>query len=80
VLVVNLDPTLERRTAPDTPGPLLDYFTDGLTTQEVAALLARGNDTPDRGSAEQALLELVAASTATRTPLGDDALWKHSPR
>jgi 2-hydroxychromene-2-carboxylate isomerase len=80
VLVVNLDPTLERRTAPDTPGPLLDYFTDGLTTQEVAALLARGNDSPDRGSAEQALLELVAASTATRTPLGDDALWKHSPR
>jgi 2-hydroxychromene-2-carboxylate isomerase len=80
VLVVNLDPTLERRAAPQTPAPLLDHFTDGLTTQEVAALLARGNDAPDRGSAERALLELVAAGTATRTPLGDDALWKRGSR
>jgi 2-hydroxychromene-2-carboxylate isomerase len=79
VLVVNLDPTLERRVAPDTPAPLLDYFPDGLTTQEVAALLARGNDGPDRGSAEQALLELVADGTATRTPLGDDAVWRRAP-
>jgi hypothetical protein len=47
-----------------------------LTTQEVAALLARGNDAPDRTAAEAALLELVSGGLAVRHPLGDDALWK----
>ena len=41
--------------------PLLEHFPDGLTTQEVAALLTDGNDAPDRLAAERALLELVAA-------------------
>ena len=76
VLVVNLDPTLERQPPPETPAPLLEYFTGGLTTQEVAALMAEGNDAPDRVAAEAALLELVAASRAQRQPLGGDALWK----
>jgi 2-hydroxychromene-2-carboxylate isomerase len=76
VLVANLDPTLERNGAPDTPLPLLEWFGEGLTTQEVAALLARGNDAPDPVAAEAALLELVAAGTAERAPLGDDALWR----
>ena len=76
VLVVNLDPTAKRRAAPESPAPLLDIFAEGLTTQEVAALLAQGNDAPDRLSAEEALLELVDAGIATRTQLGDDAVWK----
>ncbi|MDH4178711.1 MAG: hypothetical protein OEW31_04730 [Thermoleophilia bacterium] len=75
VLVVNLVPDGERRGVPDDPGELLDRFPDGLTTQEVAALLTRGNDAPDRTEAEAAMLRLVAAGSATRTPLGDDALW-----
>jgi hypothetical protein len=75
VLVANLDPTLERRPPPETPEPLLEYFEDGLTTQEVAALMTHGNDAPDRASAEAALLELLAAGRAVREPLGDDALW-----
>jgi 2-hydroxychromene-2-carboxylate isomerase len=75
VLVANLDPALERREAPETPAPLLERFPDGLTTQEVAALLTRGNDAPNRDAAERALLELVAAGEARRTPVGDDALW-----
>ena len=75
VLVANLDPTLRRESPPETPEPLLERFRDGLTTQEVAACLARGNDAPDRSAAESALLELVAAGKARRTPLGDDALW-----
>lgn len=78
VLVVNLDPGLERRAAPETPAPLLDRFPDGLTTQEVAALLVRGNDPVDRTAAENALLELAAAGEARRTPLGDDALWQQA--
>lgn len=75
-LVANLDPTLHREPPPATPEPLLERFEDGLTTQEVAALLAKGNDPPDRSSAEAALLELVAAGRAVREPLGDDALWR----
>jgi len=75
VLVVNLDPTLHREPPPETPAPLLARFPDGLTTQEVAALVTRGNDAPDRRAAEAALLELAASGQAVRTPLGDDALW-----
>jgi predicted DsbA family dithiol-disulfide isomerase len=76
VLVANLEPAIERRPAPDTPAPLLEYFPDGVTTQEVAAMLTDGNDAPDRVAAERALLELVAAGEAERVPLGDDALWR----
>jgi hypothetical protein len=75
VLVTNLDPTLERRPAPETPEPLLEWFADGLTTQEVALLMTSGNDAPDRVASERALLELVAEGRAARRPLGDDALW-----
>src|SRR5579875_3327424 len=75
VVIANLDPTLERRQPPETPAPLLEYFPGGLTTQEVAALLAEGNTPPDRVSAERALIELAAAGRARRQPLGDDALW-----
>jgi len=76
VLVANLDPALSREPVPPSPAPLLQYFTDGLSTQEVAALLAEGNDPPGRPAAEAALLELVASGDAVRRPLGDDALWQ----
>jgi predicted DsbA family dithiol-disulfide isomerase len=75
VLVANLDAGLERKAPPETPAPLLEHFSDGLTTQEVAALLTHGNDAPDRRAAEAALIELVAEGQAVRRPLGDDALW-----
>jgi predicted DsbA family dithiol-disulfide isomerase len=76
VLVANLDPSLHRKGAPESPLPLLEQFDYGLTTQEVAALLVCGNDAPDRIRAEEALLELVASGQAVREPLGDDALWR----
>jgi 2-hydroxychromene-2-carboxylate isomerase len=76
LLVANLDPTLARRAAPDSPAPLLEEFPDGLTTQEAAQLLVRGNDAPDRAATEEMLLELVADGKAVRAPLGDDALWR----
>jgi predicted DsbA family dithiol-disulfide isomerase len=75
VLVANLDPTLDRRAAPGDPAELLAEFGEGLTTQEIAALLASGNDAPDRAAAEQAMLELLADRRAERIPLGDDAVW-----
>jgi predicted DsbA family dithiol-disulfide isomerase len=76
VLVVNLDPTLEREPPPDGPEPLLDFFPEGLTTQELALLLTRGNDAPDRVGTEAALIELTGEGRVVREPLGDDALWK----
>ena len=75
VLIANLDPALDRREAPDDPAELLAEYPDGLTTQEVAALLARSNDAPDRQAAETLLLELVFDGRAERIGLGDDALW-----
>jgi protein-disulfide isomerase-like protein with CxxC motif len=75
VLIANLDPTLPRREPPADPGLLLDEFGAGLTTQEVAACLTKGNDPVDRVGAERAMIELVAAGQASRVAIGDDALW-----
>src|SRR3970040_651296 len=77
VLVANLDPAIRRTPPPKTPEPVLERFPDGLTTAEVAALLAQGPDyCADPEAAEQALLQLVAGGEAVRVPLGQDALWR----
>lgn len=75
VLVANLVPGCERRGVPEDPFELLECFPMGLTTQEVAELLTRGNDASDRTVAEVAMLRLVAHGRATRIQVGDDALW-----
>jgi 2-hydroxychromene-2-carboxylate isomerase len=80
VLLANLDPTLERTPAPTSPEPLLEYFTDGLTTAEVAMLLADGPDpTPDLKGTERHLLDLAAGGGLARIPLGQDAVWQKVP-
>lgn len=77
VLIANLDPALDRKPAPPTPEPLFAFFADGLTTAEVALLLADGADPiPDSGGAERALLDLAATGAIVRIPLGHDALWQ----
>ena len=79
VVVANLDPELERMPSPESPEPLLEHFRHGLTTAEVALLLADGPDpVPDRDAAERALSTLVDEGTATRTTLGTSALWRSS--
>lgn len=75
VLIANLDPTLDRKAPPEDVGELLEHFELGLTSQEVAAILAQGNDRPDRVAAESALLALVAEGRAVRHPYGGDAVW-----
>jgi 2-hydroxychromene-2-carboxylate isomerase len=75
VAIANLDRSIERHSPPDGPLPLLEYFTDGLTTQEVAVLLAGHLRDPDRAAAEEALIELAADGAIAREALGDDALW-----
>lgn len=81
VLLANLEPTLERTPAPPTPEPLFEFFGDGLTTAEVALLLAEGPDPiADLPAAERALLDLAAAGAIVRLPLGQDALWQPAGR
>jgi 2-hydroxychromene-2-carboxylate isomerase len=75
VCLANLDPGLTRTPPPDGPLPALEREPDGLTTQEVAAVLTRSNDAPDRTGAEAALVALLAEGAVRRTGLGDDALW-----
>jgi protein-disulfide isomerase-like protein with CxxC motif len=76
VLIANLDPTLAREPPPGEPLAALERFPEGLVTQEVAAIMAQGNNPPDRAAAERALVELVGDGRARRTALGDDALWQ----
>jgi protein-disulfide isomerase-like protein with CxxC motif len=81
VVVANLDAAIRPTPPPETPGPLLAHFADGLTTAEVALLLAGGPDpTPDLEATESALLQLVADGAAERIPLGNDALWVSGSR
>lgn len=78
-IVANLEPAIRREPPPETPLPLLDRFPDGLTTAEVAALLAEGPDPiADLAAAERELLELVASGDVTRLPLGQDAIWRRA--
>jgi protein-disulfide isomerase-like protein with CxxC motif len=81
VLVANLDPTVDRTPPPPTPEPLLEFFADGLTTAEVALLLADGPDpVADHGAAEHALRDLEAEGAVARIALGQDALWRLASR
>ena len=75
VIVANANPSLERTPPPETAAPLFDRFPEGLTTQEVAALMTHGNDNPDPAGCEHELLELAAAGAIERISLGDSALW-----
>jgi len=75
VVIANLDPALPRRDAPSSVEEALVALSYGLTTQEVAALMAARNEAPDRRAAEEALIELTASGACSRVPLGDDALW-----
>jgi 2-hydroxychromene-2-carboxylate isomerase len=74
--LANLAPDLERRVPADDPVEVLAEFPDGLTTQEVAAVMTPHLSPLDRTATEVALVEAVAQGRATRRPLGDDALWQ----
>jgi len=77
VLLANIDSELRRTPPPDSPIPLLERFPAGLTTAEIAALLASGPDPiADHDSTERHLLELAAVGEVARTPLGHDAVWR----
>jgi protein-disulfide isomerase-like protein with CxxC motif len=65
-LLANFAPELERVPPPESPAPLLEFFSEGLTTAEVALLLADGSDPlPDLAGARSALAALVEVGDAT---------------
>ncbi|HXD54665.1 MAG TPA: DsbA family protein [Solirubrobacteraceae bacterium] len=75
VLVVNLDPAIERRAEAAGALEALEAFPGGLVTQEVAAVMAPNNTPPDRAGAERELVALLGEGRVCRRPLADDALW-----
>jgi protein-disulfide isomerase-like protein with CxxC motif len=75
VVLANLDPTLAREPAAEDAVEVLKHFPDGLTTEEIAAVMTPHLAETDRPAAEAALIELVAAGRGVRHGLGDDALW-----
>jgi protein-disulfide isomerase-like protein with CxxC motif len=78
-LLANFAPELERVPPPDSPEPLLEFFPNGLTTAEVALLLAGGSDPlPDREAAAAMLESLEDDEQVARLPIGSDAIWSGS--
>ena len=75
VAIANLDRTLVRRPPAEDAAEVLQAFPDGLTTLEVAAVMAPHLQAPERDAAEDALIAAVAAGAAQRRPFGNDALW-----
>jgi protein-disulfide isomerase-like protein with CxxC motif len=75
VLIANFADRPARREPPASPLDVVSFFRHPLTTQEVAAVMARGNDAPDSAAAEDALIELAGEGSVRRIGLGDDALW-----
>jgi protein-disulfide isomerase-like protein with CxxC motif len=79
VILANLDASLDRTPSPESIEALFGYFPLGLTTAEVAQLLADGPDpAPDIAETRDALQTPAAGGTVRRVPLGSDALWRPS--
>jgi Thioredoxin len=74
VLVMNLVPNAERLPVPALED-LLAAYPGGLTTVEVARVLADTTTEPDMAAAEDDLIRLTVAGKARRQALGHDALW-----
>ena len=75
-LLANFAPALERVPPPHSPEPLLEFFPGGLTTAEVALLVAEGSDPiPDLDATERLLEALAADGSVDRLPVGSSAVW-----
>jgi hypothetical protein len=80
VAIANLDRSLTRREPTEDAAEVLAAFPDGLTTYEVAAVMAKHLQPPDRDAAEDALISVAASGGAERRPFGNDALWTPAKR
>lgn len=73
--IANLNPALNRHEPPESPLEALVLYPGGLSTQEVAQIMAEGNDAPERDEAERRLIGLLAERKARRIAMGNDAIW-----
>lgn len=75
IAITNLDPTLKRAAPAETSLDALVLYPSGLTTQEIAAIMAPNLKEPDREKAEHELVDLQGAGKVKRIAMGNDALW-----
>ena len=76
VILANLDPTLRRRSRPESATEVFEFFSQPLPTAEIAAVMAEPMMPPNTGAVLAELQELTAEGKLVREPLGDDALWR----
>jgi 2-hydroxychromene-2-carboxylate isomerase len=75
VLIANLDTSLSRRAPAEDAAAVLEEFPDGLTTAEVAQIMAQDKFPWDLDAAEDSLIAAVGSGQAQRVQFGHDALW-----
>src|SRR4051794_9429807 len=75
VLIANLDRSLSRRAPAEDAAEILPEFPDGLTTAEVAQIMAQDKFAWDLDAAEDSLIAATGSGAARRVPFGHDALW-----
>lgn len=75
-VIANLDPTLTRREAPESPREIIEAFPYALTSREIAQIMTTGIAPVDNAVAEDELLELVAAGEVVGEQFGDSTLWR----
>jgi 2-hydroxychromene-2-carboxylate isomerase len=75
VCIANLDTSLTRRAPAEDAAEVLPAFPEGLTTAEVAQIMAEDKYAWDLDAAEDALIALTADGRAKRQSFGHDALW-----
>ncbi|MDA0184498.1 hypothetical protein OJ997_29610 [Solirubrobacter phytolaccae] len=75
VLIANLDTSLTRRAPATDVVEVLEAFPDGLTTGEVALIMAQDKFPADPDQAEDALITAAGDDQLKRLAFGHDALW-----
>ena len=74
-MIANLDPRLERRPQAATALEAINAFDHGLTTREVALIMAAPGAEPDDRAAAEELIHYAAEKRIGCMPIGNDALW-----
>jgi protein-disulfide isomerase-like protein with CxxC motif len=75
--LANLDPSLERRPAPERAAEAVIAYPIGLTTAEVAAIMRDSDlDDADIPATRHELIGAVHDGELTVTPTGTDAIWR----
>jgi protein-disulfide isomerase-like protein with CxxC motif len=74
-MLANLDTTLERRPPAADVLAAVEQFEHGLTTREVALIMAGPNEQPDDIAAAGQLIHFAAEGAIGCVAIGNDALW-----